>query len=230
MLWYLFCFTEAQVACTAPNAHQMNDVLWKECDKWISRMPESIKSQYEWTKSHIRMTAAPKRRFARAKTARKEDSEALAGVHGDHVMLIADEASGVADENYETAEGALTEENYVMILISNPTRLEGYFYDSHKSERFNRLNFNSEESPLVTTEYVQGWMDKYGVDSDEYAVRVRGDFPKENVMDDKGYVRLISGEKMNFTHNTELGAGQKVLGIDPAGAGRDTTRWICRDA
>lgn len=155
ILWYLFCYMEAQVACTAPSAHQMHDVLWKECDKWLSKMPASLKDQYEWTKSHIRMTAAPNRWFARARTARKEDSEALAGVHGEHVMLIADEASGVADENYETAEGALTEENYIMILISNPTRLEGYFYDSHHSKRFEKLSFSSEDSPLVTTEYVE---------------------------------------------------------------------------
>lgn len=35
-------------------------------------------------------------------------------------------------------------------------------------------------------------------------------------MDEKGYVKLISHERANYTHNVELGAGEKVIGIDPA--------------
>src|SRR6266481_7271936 len=30
ILWYLFCFKDAQVPCTAPTSDQIHDVLWKE--------------------------------------------------------------------------------------------------------------------------------------------------------------------------------------------------------
>ena len=117
MLWYLFCFKDCQIACTAPSAEQMNDVLWKEAMKWIQLMPDVVKKKYEWTGSHIRIDESPETWFARAKTARKEAPEALAGVHGEHVMLLVDEASGVPEEIYNTAEGSLTEKNTLVIII-----------------------------------------------------------------------------------------------------------------
>ena len=76
ILWFLFCYKEAQIPCTAPTSEQMNDVLWKELAKWLNRMPDWARQKYEWTYSHIRITDAPETWFARAKTARKENPEA----------------------------------------------------------------------------------------------------------------------------------------------------------
>jgi len=45
--------------------------------------------------------------------------------------MVADEASGIAQEVFDTSKGALTNENVILLLISNPTRLDGYFFDSH---------------------------------------------------------------------------------------------------
>lgn len=235
MLWYLFCFKDCQIACTAPSAEQMNDVLWKEAAKWIALMPEGIKEKYEWTGNHIRITESPETWFARAKTARKEAPEALAGVHAEHVMLLIDEASGVPEEIFNTAEGSLTEENTLVILISNPTRLIGYFYDSHHNDKENwqTLSFSSIESPIVDHEYVKRIRDKHGEDSDEYRIRVLGQFPNEESADDRGFLPLFSrGEIIYMPDNYEFRAtegGQTRLMIDPAGEGRDKTVWSIRD-
>ena len=59
ILWYLFAFKDAQIACTSPTRQQMFDVLWKEVKRWIDRMPESTAVRYEWTASHIRIDEAP---------------------------------------------------------------------------------------------------------------------------------------------------------------------------
>jgi hypothetical protein len=40
ILWFLFCFMESKVPCTAPTQSQMYDVLWAEIQKWILKMPE----------------------------------------------------------------------------------------------------------------------------------------------------------------------------------------------
>jgi hypothetical protein len=92
LLWYLFCFKDAQVPCTAPTSEQMYDVLWKEVSKWCSKMPKEVQAKYDITSNYVRITEAPETWFARAKTARKESPEALAGVHGDYVMMLIDEA------------------------------------------------------------------------------------------------------------------------------------------
>jgi len=151
IIWYLFCFKDAQIPCTAPTSDQMHDVLWKEVAKWLDKLPAVIKEKYDWSANYVRIKESPETWFARAKTARKEKPEALAGIHGDFVLFLIDEASGVPQEIFNTAEGALTEDNIIVIMISNPTRLIGYFYDSHHNDKDNwhTLNFSSIDSPIV---------------------------------------------------------------------------------
>lgn len=38
-LWFLSCFPMSRVVATAPTARQLNDVLWAELSKWISKKP-----------------------------------------------------------------------------------------------------------------------------------------------------------------------------------------------
>ena len=133
IIWFLWCFKEAQAPCTAPTSEQMHDILWKELSVWIRKMPEDAQSKFEWTTGYLRIVEHPEAWFARARTARKENPEALAGVHADHVLMVADEASGVLEEIYKTAEGSMTGPNVLVILISNPTRTEGFFYETHNA-------------------------------------------------------------------------------------------------
>lgn len=179
ILWFLFCFKNAQIPCTAPTADQLKDILWKEIRLWLSKLKPEIAALYEWQDQYIRIKEAPEVWFARARTGRKENTEALAGVHGKHILLIGDEASGVAEEVFETAEGALTNEDILVVLIGNPIRLTGYFYETHHKRRsaWQVLHFNSEESPIVSEDYCKRWEENYGKDSPQYSVRVLGEFP-----------------------------------------------------
>ena len=199
--------------------------------KWVQKLPDGVKEKFEVTTNYIRITESPDTWFARAKTAKKGAPEALAGVHGDHVLFLVDEGSGVPIEVFNTAEGALTGENVLFVMISNPTRLIGYFFDSHHGDKKNwqTLSFDSNESPIVDKAYVGRIIEKHGVDSDEFRIRVQGKFPKEDAVDDKGYVPLIAKEKVVYTSNREL-VGKKRLGVDCAGAGKDYTVWVLRDA
>lgn len=230
LLWYLYCFPDSQVPCTAPTSDQMFDVLWKEASKWWQKMPDLMKAKYDFSSDHIRFKESPETWFARAKTARKENPEALAGVHGDFVMFLVDEASGVPDEIFATGEGALTNKNIIYVMISNPTRLIGYFYDSHNRDKdaWQALHFNSEESPIVDRSFVDRIIQKHGLDSDEYRVRVRGEFPKADAVDTKGYVPLLVQSDIHIAVTDKL-IGSLRMGIDPSGEGDDETIWVVRD-
>lgn len=234
ILWYLYCYGEAQCPCTAPTADQMYDVLWKELKLWIEKMPEGVKDQYEWQTNYIRMKESPETWFARAKTASKENSEALAGVHANHVLTIADEASGVPEQIFNTAEGAWTSGDILVILISNPTRTTGYFYDTHHKLRNNwqTLRFSSIDSPIVDPEYEGQIAERHGRDSTEYGIRVLGVFPNEDAMDDSGYIPLFTESEIH--EQPDLGPemvfkGTSIMGIDPSGEGDDKTSWFIRD-
>ena len=108
VLWFLYCFQRAQVPVTAPTATQMNDVLWKELSIWIKRMPTKVQEIYDWKSDYVRIKYDPEAWFARARTSTKENTEAIAGVHSDYVLIVVDEASGVPEQVFNTAEGALT--------------------------------------------------------------------------------------------------------------------------
>lgn len=241
ILWFLYVRPLSQVACTSPSKEQMYDVLWKELKKWIDKMEDKIppdeqqgiKSFYIWESSHIRMKEAPETWFARAKTSSKENTEALAGVHADWVLMAVDEASGVEEPIFETMEGALTSGNALVFLISNGTKTIGYFRDTHKkdSARWQCYAFNAEESPRVSPKAIQEWKDKYGEDSTQYKIRVLGQFPDEGVMDDKGYVQLFNEGIIRFAeYDSNWNPIGRVLGaLDASGEGQDSSEWAARD-
>lgn len=235
ILWFLFCYKDAQVPCTAPTVPQMHDALWKELALWLQLMPKVVQAKYDWTKGYLRITERPDVWFARARTGKKEDPEALAGIHSEHVLLVADEASGIPNEVYHVAEGTLTDDNVLMILISNPRRLIGYFYDSHKkgNKLWKQLHFNGEDSPLVkeSSELIQGIKADEGDNykqSDRYRIEVLGEFPKAESLDEKGYVPLFIEQDIRKTDDDKLFGTQRI-GIDPAGEGKDETVWVIRD-
>lgn len=233
ILWFLWVHPHCQVACTSPSKEQMYDVLWKELSKWIERMPKMMAQLYQWESGHVRMREAPAVWFARAKTSSKENTEALAGVHADWVLMAVDEASGVEEPIFETMEGALTSGNILVFLISNGTRSIGYFRNSHgkNKERWQCYAFNSEESPRVDSKSVADWKEQYGEGSTQYKVRVLGQFPDEGVMDDKGYVQLFNPNDIRIK---VWDAGWQPVGralgaLDASGEGQDTSEWAIRD-
>lgn len=234
VLWFLYCYFMAQVPVTAPTASQMHDVLWKELSIWIGRMPRETSEIFEWQHDYIRVRYEPNSWFARAKTSSKENTEALAGIHADHVLIGADEASGIPEQVFNTAEGALTSGNVWVLLISNPTRTLGYFFDSHHKniEDWQTFGFNCEEAPLVDRKYVQRQAKRHGVHSDEYKIRVLGRFPSEDTMDDSGFLQLVPRSKIMVVPSlgeSDIFVGRKILSIDPSGEGDDECEFVLSD-
>ena len=63
---------------------------------------------------------------------------------------------------------------------------------------FQTFVFNAEDSPLVDVGSIEQWEKEYGKDSDEYRVRVRGEFPNQDVIDEKGYVRMFKMDDIKY--------------------------------
>lgn len=122
-----------------------------------------------------------------AKGFRQGNEEALAGEHAKYLLYIVDEASGVNDKALGVIRGALTQEDNRLLLTSQPTRPSGHFYDSHhtlkkykgnKNGIYNAITLNSEDSPLVTLNWIREKLAEYGGrDSPEYMIKVMGMFP-----------------------------------------------------
>jgi hypothetical protein len=230
---FLTCFPGCQIGMTANTEQQVNDIFMKEFYVWKDKLPEGLKGSIRQTADHI-YVGDDMDWFLRAQVARPEKPEALAGLHADFILIIVDEASGVADSVFEVMKGALTGGNYIVLYDSNPTRNEGEFYNSHKAgSRFTKLHFSSRQSPIVEEGYVEGMEADYpsngGVPSDEVKIRVDGVFAGTNEMDDKGWMPLFA----NMTIHFEPEQGQIIRGgifaLDPAGGGKDRAIGGVRD-
>jgi hypothetical protein len=230
----------ARIGCTAPSKPQLYQILWSELAKWHRLMQKTtagriFASQYEWTKETFRNIHHPEEWFAMARTATRDNPEALQGLHGDYVMLIMDEASGVVDAVYEAVEGSHGFHETKMLLCGNPTRLDGTFYKSHNDaafkKSFTRLKWNCLDSlkskgGLVPDKYVERIKAKYGSDSNMYRVRVLGKFP---LRDGDSFIPFDLVDSARLREVPKQENPLKVFGVDVARFGDDDTVIAIRD-
>lgn len=228
LLWFMFCY-KGKIWLTAPDAVSLYDVLWSEIWSWLLKMPTGIKELFEKTSDHLYVKEDRDGWFARCKTGKKENPEALAWLHSDSMMLICDEASWVPDQILDTARTNLTADRYIFILIGNPLRNVGYFYDSFKDSTWKQFAFSTLDSPFQW-DLPEKIAKKFGLESDEYRRRILWDFPREDILDEKGYVQLIMKSDINYEyHDDSLYWTRKILWVDCAGEGKDKSTWVLRD-
>jgi phage terminase large subunit len=182
---HLTCTYPQKTVCTAPTQSQLFDALASETKSWLGKLPPELQALFEVFSDRIVLRASPENSFVSFRTSSADRPEALAGVHSANVLLIPDEASGIVDKIFETAAGSMSGEDATTIMAGNPTRISGLFHKSHTELRhiWHTIHVNCENSPRVAKEWVQEMADTYGVDSNEYRVRVLGEFPKAD--DDK---------------------------------------------
>lgn len=186
-LWFMSTRPYAKVVCTAPTNRQLSDILWSELSKWLRK--SILSDEFVVQADKIFHKDAPKEYWIRAvspsvKASKEDQAETLAGFHGEHLMIICDEASGIPDPVFVPLEGALTQEDNRVLLIGNPTRNTGYFYDSHfhpeMSKRWKGFHWDSRKSTNVTKEMIQYFTEKYGEGSNIFRIRVEGEPPVDD--------------------------------------------------
>ena len=230
ILWGHTCFFPVKGGCTAPTATQMSDVLWAELSKWHRVLSERLPllgGKFAWKSDTFEMVEAPKESFSVARTARPEKPDALQGLHAHKgiVLVIVDEAPGVADGIFEAARGALADENSYAILAGNPTRLEGLFFETHHKLKplWGTIQVNGETSPLQTQQFRDEIAFQYGKDSNVYRVHVQGEFPLEEA-DTVIPMSLCSAALVRDVQPH----GKPIWGVDVARFGSDRTVLIKR--
>jgi len=178
VLWALCTHPDCKIPVGANSQDQLRDVIWPEIVKQHRRMPEPLRAEIDCQAERITVKGAPELAFAVRRTATKEKPEALAGFHASFLLFLLDEASGIDDVIFETAAGALSTPGAVAVLTSNPTRRSGFFYKTHHDlrDRWHCMRVNSEDVPRARG-HIQDIVDAYGKGSNQYRIRVLGEFP-----------------------------------------------------
>jgi hypothetical protein len=229
MLWYFMTRYPVKVVVTAPTAAQLFDALFAELKSWVLRLPQPLKELMDVKQERLELRADPTGAFISARTARAESPEALQGIHSDNVMLVADEASGVPEAVFEAAIGSMSGENAVTLMLGNPTRTSGFFYDSHNKNRdkWFSMRVSCLDSKRVASAFVEQVKDAYGEESNAFRVRVLGEFPKA---DDDTVIPLALVEDAMSRQITQSPTAPVIWGLDVARFGDDCTTLAKRQS
>lgn len=219
VLWWLDVKGYAKVPCAAPTEHQLEDHLWPEMNIWLTRSKLGLNERILWKARRVYHQGRERTSFAVMRAAGPDNKpENLAGFHSDHLLFVVDEASGVADRNMTVVTGALTTEGAQLVMTGNPTRSTGYFAKrfSENLPNWHTNTISSKESQRVSVSWAEEVAADWGVDSDEYRVRVLGLPPRGDV---RGFIQpelVEAAQKRNLPAE-----GALVLGVDVARFGRD---------
>ena len=232
-LWHLCFFPHSIMMFSAPQIQHLRKLVWKEIEICLSLMRNG---RLAWLAEYIQVLAESvyikghqKTWHVYAKTAPKGNPQALAGNHGDYLMIWVDEAAAVDDGVFDVLTGALTHPDNRMALTSQPARPAGFFFDTHHKLStkaggvWTALIFNSEDSPLVADSKISESLLQYGSRTDpQYMIRIRGEFPDlagEFLVTQKMADQAYKGPALDL--NKHANYGYFILVDVGGGVGRD---------
>lgn len=217
---------DVKVIVTSPSFNQLQDGIIPEVRKWAGRLPGWLRDQLDITSERVVRRPEGANNFISFRTARKETPEALQGIHATHVLLLVDEASGVHETVYEAGQGTMSTAGSVAVLISNPTRVTGLFYKTHKKLKklWRTWKVTSFDSTRVAASFPKQMEATYGLNSQQYKVRVLGEFPEGNA---DSVIPRLWVEEAAAREILPSAKELKVWGVDP-GRGGDPTGFCER--
>ena len=232
VLWWLMCHPDAIVITTAPTAHQVRNILWRE----IRRAHHANADVVGGTLLRTSLELGDKHYAQGLST---DTPERFQGFHEGHILFVVDEASGVREGIFEAIEGSMTSAGAKVLLLGNPTSLKGTFYEAFHKRRglWKTIHISAFDTPnlvkndvvlpsLVTPQWVADAERNWGTDSYLYQVRVMGEFPSESE-DTLIPLKLVElaakSETSTLAEQDEQGV---ELGVDVARFGSDRTA-IC---
>lgn len=234
-IWMLTTRIGSTTIISANSENQLRSITWAEITKWLAM---SLNSHWfevsatrlapaKWLTELVESDLKKGTRYwgVEGRLWSEENPDAYAGVHNfDGVLVIFDEASGIADPIWSVTGGFFTENtpNRFWLAFSNPRRNTGYFYECFNSKR------DFWATRVVDARTVEGTdkavyeriIQEYGADSSQAHVEVYGEFPSAG--DDQFISSLVVDDAMRRPLYKDPSA-PIVIGVDPARFGADAT-------
>jgi hypothetical protein len=141
---FLYAHKPSKVITTAPTARQVYSLLWSEIRTAHGRGTKLRPLGGEPLKTRLEL--APDW-YAEGFSTTEYDTERVQGYHSPNILIIVDEASGVADNIFDSLEGLMATGNAHMLLIGNPNRAEGRFYEAFSSPLYKKFRISAFDTP-----------------------------------------------------------------------------------
>ena len=250
-LWWVCTRPAGAVIVTAPAAHQVKNIVWKELRRLHSKIRDRVGGDMPKDPS-IGLELSSGAKIIGIAT---DTPERAAGLSGPEVFVIIDEASGYPDDIYQAietstaggedshdddAEGVSRGEAKIL-AIGNPTRTSGWFFDIFRTGNpdWSRHTVSSEETPnatkdsgerpirgIATRDFIEKLRRKYGPNPDThpvYMVRVKGLYPERSSNSVVALADVDAATSEARARKTRIPAPphEATLGVDVARFGDD---------
>lgn len=172
VLWFLYSHYPAIVITTGPTDRQVKGILWRE-----------IALAYQRAKAHLggelltQELKIDSDRWAIGFTS-GDDPNRFQGFHSKNILVIIDEACGVAPSTYTAVDALLTSENSRKLEIGNPTDSASSFAKSFKTPGIHKITIDAFDTPN---------MKKFGISAADIATnhwreKITGPLPKPELI------------------------------------------------
>lgn len=235
--WWCSCHDpgDAFLVSVAPTFHQVKAILWREIQKAHAAggLPGTL-NLTEWK------VGAELIGFGRSPA--DTDPTAIQGIHAPRVLVIGDEACGLAKAIIDGADSLIANDDSRILLIGNPDDPSTEFANVCKpGSGWNVIRIDAFESPNFTDEVVpdrirpllvsRTWVEEkkksWGEDSPLYVAKVRGLFPEQasDALIPMAAVTAATDRwKELFANNPEFFDAIKLVGEEPHDLGVDVAR------
>jgi len=215
-----------KTVCTAPNAPQLFDALAAETKAIFRKLPPALAQLFDIKSEAIVHLTAPEESFVSFRTSRADVPEAMAGVHSDNVLLIVDEASGVPNAIFTAASGSMSSVGAKMVMAGNPVRTEGRFFDAfHTLAHLGKTyHISCIGHPRITPDFIAEKVAEYGEGTNDYRVRVLGEFP----LAEKDAIIPYDLLQNAIARDVEPTISRAIWGVDVARQGDDRSVLVSR--
>ena len=221
-LWYWATHPKSRVILIASSAKNVQEVLWHEC----KRLYHGAKKPLGGKMAKLAATGLYHDDGRQIIGVAADKPEALAGIRAPDMMVFIDEASGVSDDINITVIGNLAGGGR-LVLIGNPTHVQGFFHDAFDDDAYTKLHVSSLESPnivegrrvipgIADLEWLEGRKKDWGEGSPTYQVHVLGDFA---MGEEAALFPLHAIAASEGRWESIEASGNAVIGLDPAGEG-----------
>jgi len=216
VLWAMSTRPHLNGVITANTFPQLKTKTWRELAVWHKRAINA--HWFKWTETKFFHIDHPETWFVTPIANNEHNSEAFAGQHAEHSLIIYDEASAIPDKIWEVSSG-VKDPRTMWFVFGNPTRNTGRFKRCfNRDGRWVTRTVDSRDCKMPNKAELQKEVEEYGEDSDYVRVRIRGLFPRI------GDRQLISMDTVSaaVARSVDVPLGEvRIIGVDVARFGSD---------
>ena len=216
-LKFLYTRVPSTVITTAPTGAQVKDILWRELRRAHSHAKLPLGGKL--TSLNLDLQAETDedwfaKGFSTKADTITQEATAFQGYHNDHLFIIFDEAAGIPHEIWNATRhvGAPYKR---WVAIGNPTSRVGDFAATFSDPSWHNMSIAVTDTPnfkagktliagMYGREYEEEIRRDFGVDSDEYRVRVLGELSNKAAQGSYYSVIINSLRKQGLVGGAEI--------------------------